>query len=667
MKNSDIVDNYLKRKFIMYVLNVIKSARYVSYLDLERLHSYLEHLKTEFIDISLPVFHGMGGKREKWTESLAYFDEVTKILETCLKKIKKQNSLIEKKVKIVCEDLFHCKGNEYELAEILLLRASNREFLQLDDIYKRTDLCFPLGLSNYECDTCMAALRKKGFITYDEYDESELNPAIEEVMKRNDIKSKTQMLQLIFGEKQKASLKYSDFDYLGKHREYSVGILKSAIENKTKGINILLYGDVGTGKTEFAKTLADYLGLIQYTVRAENTNKEATRSERLMDLCSKQFVLANISNVCIIFDEAEDVMNRGFSDFGGASKAYLNNLLEEALVPVIWTTNNISNVDPAFLRRMTYTIEFEKLSEEKRLEIWKRVLRKNHLKVARKRLDELNKNYEIAPSIIANAVKTVKMLNGDQDDFEHLIENVSQVVLKKKSVKKTDEFKMQEYSEQLVNTDLDLSNLTMKIKNCGKLNFSMCLYGEPGTGKSLYARYLANQLGIEVLFKRASDLISMYVGETERNIAEAFAEAKNKKAMLIFDEADSFLQNRNQAYRSWEISQVNEMLTWMESHQYPFICTTNLLECLDEASLRRFTFKVKFDFMNKNNVNEAFKYFFGITGMNVKLHGVTAGDFATVKKKADFLNVVDPEELIKMLEMEVKLKRTKNLKKAVGF
>lgn len=666
MKKICTVDNYLKRKLIMYVLNVIKVARYVSLRDLEMLRSYLERLGKEFVDIDLPVFRSTAGVTDEWTELLVYCEEVAKTLDIYLAKIKKKNSLIEKKVKILCEELFHCKGNEYDLAEMLLLRASSAEFIKLD-IYRHMDLHILLGISNYEYDISISALCKKGFITYDDCDEPELNPAVDEVMKHDDIKSKIQMLQLIFGEKQNASLKYSDFDYLGKHREYSAGILKSAIENKTKGINILLYGDVGTGKTEFAKTLANHLGLIQYEVRAENQHKEATRSERLMDLRLKQFVLANISNVCIIFDEAEDVMNRGFSDFGGASKAYLNNLLEETQVPVIWTTNKINNVDPAFLRRMTYTVEFEKLAEEKRFEIWKRVLRKNHLKVDRKRLYELNKNYEISPSIIANAVKTVKMLDGNQEDFEHLIENVAQVVLKKKSVKNVDAFEMKEYSEQLVNTDLDLSNLTTKIQNCGKLNFSMCLYGKPGTGKSLYARYLAKQLGIDVLFKRASDLISMYVGETERNIAEAFAEAKNKKAMLIFDEADSFLQDRNQAYRSWEISQVNEMLTWMESHQYPFICTTNLLESLDEASLRRFTFKVKFDFMNNDNINEAFKHFFGITGMDVKLHGLTAGDFATVKKKADFLNVVDSKELIKMLEMEVKLKSAKVLKKAIGF
>ena len=137
--------------------------------------------------------------------------------------------------------------------------------------------------------------------------------------------------------------------------------------------------------------------------------------------------------------------------------------------------------------------------------------------------------------------------------------------------------------------------------------------------------------------------------------------------MLIFDEADSFLQNRNNAGHSWEVSQVNEMLTWMESHEYPFVCTTNLLDTLDEASLRRFTFKIKFDFMNAEQVNLAVKHFFNIEDASLNIKGLTAGDFSTVKKKADFLNITDINEIAKMLQDEVKLKNTKSLKNVVGF
>ncbi|UKI42715.1 MAG: hypothetical protein L6V95_07600 [Candidatus Melainabacteria bacterium] len=132
------------------------------------------------------------------------------------------------------------------------------------------------------------------------------------------------------------------------------------------------------------------------------------------------------------FDEAEDVLNRGFGSDGTASKGYLNKIIETTPVPVIWTTNNIYDVDPAFLRRMTYCIEFEKLSEDSRLNIWNRVLKKNELTVSKEKVEELNKNYDIPPALINNAVKTTKMINGSVDDFEELIENVAKVVDKKR-------------------------------------------------------------------------------------------------------------------------------------------------------------------------------------------------------------------------------------------
>ena len=401
---------------------------------------------------------------------------------------------------------------------------------------------------------------------------------------------------------------------------------------------------------------------------------QASREDRLVDLYSKQHILANSEKACILFDEAEDVMNRGFSSFGTASKGYLNHLLESTAVPIIWTTNDIYGVDPAFLRRMTYCIEFKALSEDKRLNIWKRVLKKNNFKVSKEKIEELNRNYEVPASLIANAVQTAKMIGGDENDFEELIENVAKVVTKKEEVKKQEKTSNTNYSIDLVNADMDMANLSEKIKQSGKMNFSLCLYGFPGTGKSAFCKHLCEVLDIEVLLKRASDLISPYVGETEKNIANAFSEAKSKKAMLIFDEADTFLQDRTTAVRGWEISQVNEMLTQMETAEYPFACTTNLLDTLDEASLRRFTFKIKFNFMTNKQVNKAMEHFFrGVKGINkdgikIDIKGLTVGDFATVKKKAEFLNISDISEIIRMLNEEVKLKKIPELNKnAIGF
>lgn len=215
-----------------------------------------------------------------------------------------------------------------------------------------------------------------------------------------------------------------------------------------------------------------------------------------------------------------------------------------------------------------------------------------------------------------------------------------------------------DFNITLLNTDTDLNRLAEQIIDSGAMQFSLCLYGAPGTGKSAYARYLAEKMGIEVVLKRASDLFSKWVGESEKAIAAAFREAEEKGAMLVFDEADSFLQDRKMLSESWEVSQVNEMLTWMESATIPFVCTTNLMSSLDKASLRRFIFKVRYDYLTPMQVNLAFKQFFG-REPTVSLGHLTKmvpGDFVVVKKKADVLKISDHQQLADMLMQEMEAK-----------
>lgn len=227
-----------------------------------------------------------------------------------------------------------------------------------------------------------------------------------------------------------------------------------------------------------------------------------------------------------------------------------------------------------------------------------------------------------------------------------------------KSVTQRKSRSVSDFNITLLNTDTDLNRLAEQIVDSGAMQFSLCLYGAPGTGKSAYARYLAERMGIEVVLKRASDLFSKWVGESEKAIAAAFREAEEKGAMLVFDEADSFLQDRKMLSESWEVSQVNEMLTWMESTTIPFVCTTNLMSSLDKASLRRFIFKVKYDYLTPAQVDLAFKQFFGEMP-KVSLGHLTKmvpGDFVVVKKKADVLKISDHQQLADMLMQEMEAK-----------
>ena len=662
------MNNYEKRLFLRYFSKLINDVKFTHYSFDSVFEFFLKEFKVNRNNFNYDEYDSLVFETGK--DRTIFIKKLKKILADLQTKIPVRNTVYEKRFNMI-KDIYALDKEEASIFEFCLIQ-------ELNNIFKEFFCCFDgdalqifarvfLGIRFGRTDRITDSLYYKN-LTNNRRGNIEICPDVLKVFDNPKCDNIQKIISILLGDAEKSTLSKLDFKHIEKQQKKVVKILKSAVKKKQKGVNILLYGNVGVGKTEFAKLVANTASIPIYAVKTEKDNfTEAKREDRLVDLYSKQHILSRAKNSCILFDEAEDVMNRGFSFMGSASKGYLNKVLETTSVPVIWTTNNIYDVDPAFLRRMTYAIEFEKLSEENRLDIWKKVLKKNKLKIEKSKLKELNKSYDIPPSLIANAVHSTKMIDGDENDFEDFIENVARVVTKKKNVKTKKGFEIKSYDINLVNTDIDMDDLTQKIKKSGKLNFSLCLYGEPGTGKSYYAKYLADILGVEVVFKRASDLMSKWVGETEQNIASAFAEAKSKKAMLIFDEADSFLQNRNNAQRSWEVAQVNEMLTWMESHEYPFVCTTNLLDTLDEASLRRFTFKIKFDFMTTKQVNTAIEHFFGIKGANANIKGLTAGDFATVKKKIDFLGTKDLNEITKMLNDEVKIKKSKELQNSIGF
>ena len=196
---------------------------------------------------------------------------------------------------------------------------------------------------------------------------------------------------------------------------------------------------------------------------------------------------------------------------------------------------------------------------------------------------------------------------------------------------------------------------------------SFCLDGPAGSGKSAWARHLARRIGMPVVEKRASDLISKWLGESEQNIARAFAEARAEGALLIFDEADSLLADRRDAQRSWEVSQVNEMLTWMESHPLPFVCTTNLVEKLDPATQRRFTFRIRFDTLSCAQLLAAWRAHFDAVPPDglTRLERLAPGDFANVARRMRAMGETRSAQILQELTREAAAKE--GASRPIGF
>jgi len=465
---------------------------------------------------------------------------------------------------------------------------------------------------------------------------------------------------LVLEKKTAATLSRADFEHLAQDYDYLVRLLSQGLKEGARGLNILLYGPPGTGKTELAKSLAAEAGADLYPV--SETSTENSPSARLAELQMARTLVAGDPGAMLLMDEAEDVFDDSSSRREEKnSKLFLNRMLEKNETPVIWISNRIRPFDPAYLRRFSYALEVKTPPVQARARIWRKELARKKIKLADKEIGRLAKNYELPPSYAVSAIQAAKLVR-DKGAIERTLESLEYAVTGRPKL--ILEENKADFNPALLNTDTDLAKLTERVLR-GRLNgFSLCLFGAPGTGKSEYARHLAERMGLEVLHKRASDLLSKWVGESEKNIAAAFREARTEKNFLIFDEADSLLRDRGQADHSWEVTQVNEMLTWMESHPYPFACTTNLMDQLDQASLRRFTFKVKYDYLTRDQARLAFRHFFG-QDFEVKLEALTPGDFVVAANKAKILGLTEPAELVELLAREQEAKGVKSA--GIGF
>jgi len=475
----------------------------------------------------------------------------------------------------------------------------------------------------------------------------------------------------ILGKPVQAELAWEDFAHLDEIRTHLSGFLEKSLQQSLTGINILLWGAPGTGKTEFCKTLANQIGCNLYTIgETDDDGDEPSRRERLDAMRLTQCLLRYQNDNLLMFDEMDDLFEQsGLATlFGGkmqfSSKVFTNRLFEKNPVPTLWIINDVASLDETIIRRMSLVLEIKSTPKSSRQGVWERIIAKHELDLPQLAITELM-TLEASPAVLDNAVRFARINGHGTDDIMFATRGIIKAI---KGSIKPNVTSQTTYCSNLVNADMNLHELGNKLLNSTHRQFSLCLYGTPGTGKTEYARQLADQLGMEVLIKRASDLLGSYVGETERQIAAAFQEARENESFLIFDEADSLLGDRRHAQRGWEVSQVNEMLTWMESHPLPFACTTNLMDRLDQASLRRFTFKVGFSPLTTAQNRLAFSEFFGIDAPESigKLSNLTPGDFTVVRKKGEIMGILDqPEELIKMLEVESSVKQNEVNK--IGF
>lgn len=470
-------------------------------------------------------------------------------------------------------------------------------------------------------------------------------------------------------------LQSEDYAHLPTVQRMLIPYMRQALAQHRIGANVLLYGPPGTGKTQLSRVVCNCLSasLYEVAVNEQTEGNPAKQTSRLQLWKTASAFLAGADNTVLAIDEAEDVFNDGLSAgtfLAGQTQAVrrnkgmINSLLESNPVPTFWITNSIQTIDPAMIRRFDLVIEVPAPDVRARRKMVEHAFADKLSATAAERLAQTPC---LMPAVLSRAAHVVDLVGFGKDGInEEDVLGLIDATLQAQqfgTLAGAAAVLPPYYDPRFVNADLDLVELAQGLRHAG--SGRLCLYGPPGTGKTAYAAWLADALERPLVRKTVAELSSCWVGETEKNIAEAFKQAKRDNAVLLIDEADSFLRDRTLSRASWESTMVNEMLTQLEAFSGYFIATTNLLDTLDRASLRRFDLKAKFDYLRPDQCLLLAETFLEQKGLELDAAArrlidnwftVTPGDFAALDRQCRFRKLQSAEDFMARLADELEVK-----------
>ncbi len=460
-----------------------------------------------------------------------------------------------------------------------------------------------------------------------------------------------------------------------------VELMFEMLKNNPVGsrLNVFFYGVEGTGKTELAKAIAHELKcpLVMTKVCTEGIHKDAVNHSSIPErMGSILFAAHKYKNqkAILLVDEADQILNF-------CEKGALNFFLEQIQVPIIWISNNIGFIEASSLRRFDYSLYFERLESEKRIDMWRSVIKEQHAAklLSPETVQNLADTYPITAGGITQAIAGAKMLkkSGCKIDSAEIVREMADAQTKLMGLSmeyasRDKESHAPSYVLDVLNLDCEMSYVQHVMKSFDEKwkkmqpadkpdSLNVLFYGPPGTGKTELAKFIARDLNRKLMIRKASDLLNCFVGETEQNIRKMFREAEEKKAILFLDEADSMIQERAGASHNWEVTQVNELLTQMENFKGIFIAATNFNDNLDSASRRRFAMKVKFGYLQPDGAEAMWNAFFpefACPAAVRELRQLAPGDFNAVYGTLRFFDKsqLSAEKILDALKREIACK-----------
>lgn len=470
----------------------------------------------------------------------------------------------------------------------------------------------------------------------------------------------------------------ADFNYIAE-TEQLVQLIKRSTEEAALGINILIYGAPGTGKTSYANALIAAADLKPRMVRyRDREGKTLSAEQRLQHFCMCQQALAMFKDSAIVFDECDEVfaaqsMMSFFSMQKPVSKNHINSSLETGALPSIFLCNDISTFDQAALSRFAIILRMPNIDLNQRRKLLQHKLAEQLQSISPAWVDKVSRQTDITPRQIENSIRVAKLAQTGQQNLEQVVDRLLNSYLQHSGQSKGLSLPAC-YDPSLVHCDYPIEQL---IENIGLVSdLKLLLHGIPGTGKTAFAQYLLQTLQQPYLMVRSSDILGRYVGQSEQNIAKAFQKAHEEHKAIIIDEVDSLVSSRAELSESWQRTMVNEFLTQLEHHPGRVFATTNFMTQLDPAVYRRFSAKIELRPLAPCQAEQLFAAVAQehqlqqdiaqeqIQGQLGSLSNLTPGDFHAVARRAAWLSITTHSQFLSELAAEVAHKMPKQ---SIGF
>lgn len=455
--------------------------------------------------------------------------------------------------------------------------------------------------------------------------------------------------------------------------------------NNNRPVRLLFTGPAMASKQHAAQIFAETSKATLLTADMEHCPSWRTEPVEIASLLKRE---ASLSNAVLFISGLNPI-----STEEAAAKSFLNKL-DEYPGAIIVASNNALLAAVAGSDRFL-AIPFDLPNYEARFELWQEFANEAGVPLNPEILNSLANNFQLAPEQIESAVKAARQslewritdtgkLTASQVTDELLaaarnqtglelaalteklnpIYHWSDIVLPDDTIAQ-----LKEICQRVTHSHAVLEQGGFGKKLSSGKGIAVLFAGPSGTGKTMAAEIIANELGLDLFRIDLASVVSKYIGETEKNLERIFAAAVRSNSVLLFDEADALFGKRSavtDAHDRYANVEISYLLQKMEQYEGITILTSNLRGNIDEGFWRRLAFTVHFPFPETDTRLEIWKRIwpeetaveadvdfaklaehFSLSGANIRNIGLAAAFLAAAEKRpvrmADILHATRRE------------------------